>query len=153
MDQIGFADTVTSRCTYYRRTCGLPAGIQPQTGRIVLRVGVVGAITMPATLGLRVRDDLLHRRNILGPIISHLRSRRWTYLVRPDLPQDLSLFAEMFRLDVSIVPVGGEIALPSPQDAEAGFRQWIAPPRDTFRPSGRVIIDQIGTTMGRGPLC
>jgi hypothetical protein len=151
MDQITFADTAVSRCAYYRRTCGLPAGIQPPIGRIVVRAGMIGAITMPGSLGSRVRDDLLHRRFALGPIISHARSERWTYLCRPDLPDGAELFSELFALNVSVVPAGGEIVLPSPAALRSGYRRWVVPPRDTFRPSGLVIVDAVRacTTSGR----
>lgn len=153
MDQLAFADTPTSRCAFYRHTCGLPAGIHPEIGRIVVKAGAVGAITMPALLGQRVRDDLLRRRSTLGPIMSHLRSARWTFLVRPDVRDDIQLFAELLRHNVSIVPIGGDIALPSPGDTHTGYRQWVVPPRDTFRPSGLEIIDTVRTcTARRTPL-
>ncbi|MFI6172562.1 DNA-directed RNA polymerase subunit beta [Nocardia sp. NPDC051052] len=153
MDNLMFADTPASRCTYYRRTCGLPAGIHPEAGRIIVRVGMVGAITMPAPLGQRVRDDLLQHRIPLGPIISHLRSRRWTFLCRPDLPNDMTLFAELFRLNVTLVPPGAEIALPAPSDTRTGHRHWIVTPRDTFRPSGRIVLAALRSCTTRGPLC
>jgi len=143
MDHTTFADTVVSRCAYYRRICGLPAGIQSSRSRIVVRAGMIGAITMPGSLGRRVRDDLLHRRMILGPVICHVRSGRLTYLCRPDLPDDVRLFSKLFALNVSIVPPGGEIALPSPADSRSEYRCWIVLPRDTFRPSGLVLVDAI----------
>jgi hypothetical protein len=118
MDHAAFADTPASRCAYYRRICGLPAGIHPEGGRIVVKAGVVRGITMPARLGQRVRDDM-------------------------------RLFAALFRLDVSIVPFGGEIALPSPAEASGGFRQWVVAPRDTFRPSGASIVDCVLACAGR----
>ncbi|MGY4102838.1 DNA-directed RNA polymerase subunit beta [Nocardia sp. R16R-3T] len=149
MDQQAFADTPASRCAFYRRICGLPAGIHPAAGRIIVKVGVVAAITMPATLGRIVRDDMLFRGLALGPIIAHTRSGRWTFLCRPDLPDDLELFAELFRIDVSIVPFGGEIALPSPVDAD-DYRSWVVPPRDTYRPSGAVIVAAVRACAGRG---
>ncbi|RJO72067.1 DNA-directed RNA polymerase subunit beta [Nocardia panacis] len=143
MDQLAIADTPTTRCAYYRRTCDLPAGIHPEIGRIVVKAGAVGAVTMPAPLGQRVREELLRRRMTVGPIISHARSGRWTFLVRPDIRDDVHIFADMFRLNVSIVPIGGEIALPSPADAQTGYRQWVVPPADTYRPSGLDIIETV----------
>ncbi|MFI6170251.1 DNA-directed RNA polymerase subunit beta [Nocardia sp. NPDC051052] len=151
MNIAAFADTPTTRCAYYRRTCGLPAGIHPEIGRIVIKAGLVGGITMPAALGQRVRDDLLHRRFTLGPIVAHVRSHRWTYLVRPDLPNDIRLAPALLHLNVSIVPFGGEIALPSPADGPA-HRQWVIPPRDTFRPSGLTIIAAVQACAPREPL-
>ncbi|WP_327119792.1 DNA-directed RNA polymerase subunit beta [Nocardia sp. NBC_01730] len=149
MDDAAFADTPASRCVYYRRTCGLPAGIHPEVGRIVVKAGVVGGITMPGRLGQWVRDDLVFRGYPVGPVVAHIRSRRWTFLCRPDVPDDMRLFSALFRLDVSIVPFGGEIALPSPAEASGGFRQWVVAPRDTFRPSGAVIVDCVLTCAGR----
>ncbi|WP_330228512.1 DNA-directed RNA polymerase subunit beta [Nocardia sp. NBC_00508] len=149
MDDSAFADTPTSRCAYYRRTCGIPAAIHPENGHIVVRSGMIGGITMPARLGQQVRDNLLHNRFALGPVIAHVRSGRWTYLIRPDLPDDIRLFAELFRLDVSVVPIGGDIALPSPADAHAVYRQWVVAPRDSFRPSGLLIVETIRACVAR----
>ncbi|MCP2315873.1 hypothetical protein SAMN04244553_6255 [Nocardia amikacinitolerans] len=138
MNDTAFADTPVSRCTYYRRTCGLPAGIEPEAGRIVVTAGFVGGVTMPATLGRRVRDEMLFQGGALGPVVDHVRSRRWTFLCRPDVEEDADLRLRLLRLDVSVVARGGEIVLPSPTDT--GFRRWVNPPRDTFRPSGARIV-------------
>ncbi|MFI9410321.1 DNA-directed RNA polymerase subunit beta [Nocardia gamkensis] len=144
MNQSEFGDTPVSRCRYYRQVCGLPAIVDPpELGRIVIRAGIVWALMMPAHLGQLVKIDLQRRGHDIGPIMSHPRSQRWSYLVRPDLPNDDSLFAEMFRLDVSIVRAGGEIALPSPTDRCALFRHWIEPPRSAYRPSGQLVLAAI----------
>ncbi|WP_174552972.1 hypothetical protein [Nocardia amamiensis] len=104
---------------------------------------------MPDRLGQWVRDDMLFHGHPLGPVVAHIRSRRWTFLCRPDLPDDTRLFAALFRLDVSVVPFGSEIALPSPAEANGGFRHWVVAPRDTFRPSGAVIVDCVLACAGR----
>ncbi|WP_280244260.1 DNA-directed RNA polymerase subunit beta [Nocardia abscessus] len=151
MNHAAFADTPASRCAFYRRTCGLPAGIHPELGRIVVKAGVVGGITMPDRLGQLVREDMLFRGLPLGPIVAHVRSCRWTFLCRPDLSDDVRLFAALFRIDVSIVPFGSEIALPSPADANGVFRRWVVAPRDTFRPSGTVIVNSaLARAGGKG---
>ncbi|MBF6225661.1 hypothetical protein IU470_11170 [Nocardia abscessus] len=87
---------------------------------------------------------------MIGEEFSHVRSKRWTFLTRPDLPDDVRLFAELFRLNVSIVPSGGEIALPSPVDADAGYRHWIVAPQDGFRPSGSSIVDTVRSCTRTG---
>ncbi|MET9283793.1 hypothetical protein [Nocardia beijingensis] len=61
---------------------------------------MVGGITMPDRLGQCVRDDMLFRGQAIGPVVAHIRSRRWTFLCRPDLPDDVRLFAALFRIDV-----------------------------------------------------
>jgi hypothetical protein len=50
------ADTPVSRCRFYRATCGLPAVVIPETGRIVVRANLVGAITLPAPLAAAVKQ-------------------------------------------------------------------------------------------------
>ncbi|WP_330250484.1 DNA-directed RNA polymerase subunit beta [Nocardia sp. NBC_00565] len=130
--------------------CDLPANIDPpHLGRIVMHADFVWALVLPAPLGQAVKVEMQRRRADIGPILSHPRSGRWAYLVRPDLPDDVSLFAEMFRLNVSVVRAGGTIALPSPADRGALFRRWVEPPRCTFRPSGLVVVDSIRACSGQ----
>ncbi|MFJ9370525.1 DNA-directed RNA polymerase subunit beta [Nocardia sp. NPDC101769] len=143
MDEPTPQDTPTDRCHYYQQACGLPAGMHPETGRIVVRAGLVWALTMPSALGQIVKTDLEHRQIEVGPIISHPRSQRWTFLIRPDLPEEDRLFAELFRINVSVVRFGGEIALPSPTDQQGTFRRWVQWPNGTYRPSGVAVIDSI----------
>ncbi|NEW29264.1 hypothetical protein [Nocardia cyriacigeorgica] len=47
--EVGDASTV--RCEFYRGTCGLPCTVDSGTGRIILSVGSVAGVTMPAHLG------------------------------------------------------------------------------------------------------
>lgn len=151
MEHIAFGDTPASRCVYYRQVCDLPANIDPpHLGRIVLCAEYVLGLIMPAPVGQSVKSHMQQQRSDVGPILSHPRSNRWTYLTRPDLPDDDSLFAQMFRLNVSVVRAGGTIALPSPTDQCVEFRRWIEPPRCTFRPSGLVVVDAIRACTGSG---
>lgn len=150
MEHIPFGGTPLSRCHFYRRVCDLPANIDPpQLGRIVMKVGHVGALTMPAHLGQSVKVRMQQAGSDLGPVVSHPRRNRWTFLIRPDIPDDVRLFAEMYRLDVSVVRTGGTVALPSPADKGAQFRRWIEPPCCTFRPSGLAVVDTIRACSGR----
>ncbi|TLF92950.1 DNA-directed RNA polymerase subunit beta [Nocardia cyriacigeorgica] len=154
MEYVPFGDTPYTRCLYYRQVCNLPASIDPpELGRIVIRADNVWALMMPSALGLAVKKDLQRCRTHeagdgAGPIISHVRSGRWSFLIQPDLPDDTALFAEMFRLDVSVVRTGATIALPSPTDRGELFRRWIQPPRSDFRPSGSIVIESIRACAG-----
>ncbi len=146
MDHEPFEDTPVSRCQFYRRACGLPAVIDPPgLGRIVVHAGSVWGITMPARLGQAVRAHLHGQGNSVGPIIGHPRSGRWTFLIRPDLGEvdDMRLFAELFRLDVSVARAGAAIALPSPTASAGAIRLWIEPPANAFRPSGLAVVEAI----------
>ncbi|WP_330229273.1 hypothetical protein OHA40_24755 [Nocardia sp. NBC_00508] len=61
----------------------------------------------------------------------------------PDIPDDnLALFGELFRLNASVARLGARIALPSPIDRH-GFRIWVQPPRNRYRPSGLAVIEAI----------
>ncbi|TLF76583.1 DNA-directed RNA polymerase subunit beta [Nocardia cyriacigeorgica] len=132
-------DTPVSWCEYYRRVCGLPASVEPRSGRIVMRACAIGAVTMPAHYGGMV----LVRSPIAGPVVAHPRSRRWSFLVQRDVPDDTKLFMELFRLDVSVSPLGAEIVLPSPGERGPGFRVWVKPPHDGVPPSGMAVVDAV----------
>ncbi|MEU2038274.1 DNA-directed RNA polymerase subunit beta [Nocardia niwae] len=136
-------DTVLSRCRFYREICGLPARIQPQLRQIFIPSGSVGGITVPAELGAAVKGHMRVHGFRLGPILSHPRSKRWTFLVVPDVStDDIALSGELFRLNASVARLGAQIALPSPADRH-GFRVWVQPPRDSYRPSGMAVIESI----------
>jgi len=115
-----------------------------------MRAEYIWALIMPDSLGQIIKTRMQQQGSDIGPILSHPRSVRWTFIIRPDLPDDVALFAEMFRLNVSIVRAGGTIALPSPAQQCVEFRRWVEPPRCTFRPSGRVVVDAIRGCAG-GP--
>lgn len=144
MEHILIGDTPTTRCVYYRQVCGLPAYIDPPLSqRIAFRAGSTGAVTMPAALGDAVRRRLCARRSTLGPIIWHPLSSRWTYLVRPDVPDDdTELFRDLFKWNVSIVRIG-TIALPSMTAEPGSIRRWVHLPCNDFRPSCAVVVDAI----------
>lgn len=139
-----FGDTPRSRCQFYRRECDLPAVIDPpELGRIVMHAGWVWAITMPIRLGQAVKAHMQSTGAALGPIVGHPRSARWTFIIRPDLPDDMRLFSELFRLDVSVARTGATIVLPSPTASAGAIRHWIVPARSRFRPSGHVVVEAI----------
>ncbi len=143
------ADTPTSRCLYYRQICGLAAGVNAETKQITVRAGSVSALTMPALLGQSVKDHLQKRQCAIGPIISHPRSQRWTFLIRPDVPDEVPLFSELYRLNITVAPPGAQIALPSPGGMNTTLRVWIEPPRDSFRLSGMVVVEAIRACVQR----
>ncbi|ATL72553.1 DNA-directed RNA polymerase subunit beta (plasmid) [Nocardia terpenica] len=135
------ADTLTSRCEYYRRTCELDAHVQPELQAIiVIANSSLGSITMPAELAARVRLHLQRQGERLGPVISHPRSSRWTFLVRPDIPDDAATFARLFRMQIAVSRTGTQIALPSPVRRHSGFRCWSQAPTGAYRPSGVVVL-------------
>ncbi|MGX1771768.1 hypothetical protein ACWIGW_06595 [Nocardia brasiliensis] len=126
-----------ARCRSYRKDHGLYGIVDPALGRIMLEVGAVGAVVMPAALGQRVRTRLTETSDESrpGPIIAHPRSSRWTFLTGPtdNSYLDTTLFADLFRVCASVALPGSHVVLPSPTDEHTGYRNWIAPPEHDFR--------------------
>ncbi|WP_405179217.1 DNA-directed RNA polymerase subunit beta [Nocardia sp. NBC_01377] len=138
------ADTPASRCEYYRRICHLPATVEPGTGRISVRAGLVWAIQLPAELAQMVKMDLDRRQHGGGPIISHPREGQWTFLTCSDIPARIAARdVPLWRNRVTILNDGAEIMLPSPSDRGLFYRAWITPAHSTFRPSGLAVLDSI----------
>lgn len=136
-------DTPLAVCHFYRQVCDLPAEVDPpHLGRIILRVGRVRGLMMPAFIGSEVKAWMHRAGHRAGPVLTHPRSQRWTFLTGPDLPEDIRLFAEMSRFSVSIVS-GGTIALPGPGQRPGLFRAWVHSPCDAYRPTGRIVVEAI----------
>ncbi|WP_378735234.1 hypothetical protein [Nocardia brasiliensis] len=133
-----------ARCRRYRKEHGLYGVVDPTLGRIMLEVGAVGAVVMPAALGRRVRDRLteMPAEQRPGPIIAHPRSDRWTFLTGPtdNSYLDTELFADLFRVCASVALPGSHIVLPSPTDESTGYRSWIAAPENGFRRELRDVL-------------
>lgn len=148
-----FGDTPATRCRYYRQVCDLPAVLDPPgSGRIIVRADNVWAVTVPALLGCRIRDEMTGDTDGLGPVLAHPRSNRWSFLIRPDLPDDVAIFAEMFRHDISIARRGSTIPLPAPTDLDDRLRRWIEPPRGPRRPSGYTVVRAVRAATGYTPV-
>lgn len=143
------ADTLTTWCEYYRHRCQLDARIRSEVQAIIVAASTtLGAVTMPAELAARLRLHMQHQGIRLGPIISHPRSNRWTFLVRPDIPDDVPTYARLFRAQIAVTRPGTEIALPSPVRRHDGFRCWSQPPTDAYRPSGAVVLAAVDACAG-----
>ncbi|GAB2649841.1 hypothetical protein [Nocardia goodfellowii] len=125
-----------ARCRRYRKDHGLYGLVDPALGRIMLEVGAVGAVVMPAPLGERVRALLARDQASTGPVIAHPRSGRWTFLTGPTDSSflDTALFSDLFRVCASVALPGTRVVLPSPADEQADYRLWIDPPQRDFRP-------------------
>jgi hypothetical protein len=137
-----------ARCRCYRKDHRLYGVVDPVLGRIMLEVGAVGAVVMPAVLGGPVRERLAERN---GPIIAHPRSGRWTFLTGPtdNSYLDTALFSDLFRVCASVALPGSNIVLPSPADEHSGYRTWIAPPERDFRPELAEVVAATRACAGR----
>lgn len=146
MTQIGtpvdaYYETPRTRCEFYRSICSLPTVLDPVTGRITMRAGLVGAVMMPTGLAQRVKTILDMRGVAPLSIIGHPRANMWTFLVRTDIRQigDPAEVARLWEARVVVIREG-DIALPSPAPDPLTIRTWESPATSAFRPSGAVVI-------------
>lgn len=136
-----YAETPRSRCEFYRRVCSLPTVIDPTTGRITMRAGLVGAVMMPTEIARRVKTILDLRGIAPLPIVGHPRADMWTFLTRSDIRpiKDPVEIARLWKARVVVIREG-DIALPSPIPDSLMVRTWVSPAISAFRPSGEVVI-------------
>lgn len=130
------------RCHYYRTVCGFHCHVD-DSGRIAVTIGGrLQAVTVPKSLGRRMRT-LLTARALIGPIVGH-RSRRYTFLTnRSPEAEDGSLYSRaLLRTNSQIVPPSCLVALPFPND-DGSYRRWVEPPRDRFRPRLGIVLDTL----------
>ncbi|WP_181698999.1 DNA-directed RNA polymerase subunit beta [Nocardia sp. GTS18] len=137
-----FTETPRSRCEFYRHICSLPTVVDPTTGRITMRAGLIGAIMMPTPLAQRVKTSLDMRGVAPLTVIGHPRADMWTFLVRADTRPigDPAVIAELWRARVVVIREG-DIALPSPTPDPLMTRIWVSPATGVFRPSGAVVLE------------
>ncbi|GGN65812.1 DNA-directed RNA polymerase subunit beta [Nocardia rhizosphaerihabitans] len=136
-----FYETARTRCEFYRSICSLPTVIDPVTGRITMRAGLVGAVMMPTELAHQVKTSLDVRGIAPLSIIGHPRADMWTFLVRTDIRPigDPAELARLWKARVVVIREG-DIALPSPAPDPLMIRTWESPATSAFRPSGAVVI-------------
>ncbi|MEV4156824.1 hypothetical protein AB0J48_27770 [Nocardia salmonicida] len=134
-------DKVIHHASMYRNICGFDAFVRESTGQIVLRTGTVGAVELPSELGHRVIAALAYP----GPVIVHIDTPHpvVTILTGP-MPTHLrsgASFAALSAAGAVLVPDGGEVVLPSPQDPA---RRWLPhEPLDPYQPSAEVVVTTI----------
>lgn len=136
-----FYETPRTRCEFYRSICSLPTVIDPVTGGITMRAGLVGAVMMPTELAQRVKTSLDVRGVAPLSIVGHPRADMWSFLVRDDIRPigDPDEVARLWKARVVVIR-DGDIALPSPVSDPQMDRIWVSPATSTFRPSGAVVI-------------
>lgn len=130
-----FTETLRTRCEFYRHVCSLPTVIDPVTGRITMKAGLIGAVMMPTELAQRVKISLDVRGVAPLSIIGHPRAGLWTFLVRADIRPigDPDEVERLWKARVVVIH-DGDIALPSPVPDPLMVRTWMSPAISAFRP-------------------
>ncbi|MEV0111126.1 hypothetical protein AB0H42_33045 [Nocardia sp. NPDC050799] len=118
----------------YRTEYGIDAQVTDH-GRIVVHVGDVGCIRLPAELGEVVADELA-RQGLSTPVIVDEKSSSWRFLTQR--PTASPLFDPLFPHHAKQSGYGAEISLPTP-----GYpgRTWHVEPTGPHRLASEVVVD------------
>jgi hypothetical protein len=96
----------------YEELLGWPVSLNIRQGTLVVAVGsVVGAVSMPAALGARVRHEL-QVTMLCGPIVTDPDGTYWTFLTRPIVDIRPAVAAELAYWQIHLVRRGDYVTLP-----------------------------------------
>jgi hypothetical protein len=119
----------------YEELLGWPVSIQVGSRDLALVIGArIGAVSMPARLGARVRQELGFAL-LSGPILADPSASWWTFLtkptgaLRPDVAHDLA------AVRARIAPRGATTQIPLPPTD----RRWVERPTRPLPPASAVI--------------
>jgi hypothetical protein len=125
----------------YQAEWSWSVSVDVENQRLIVPVGAeLDAVTMPASLGEKVHQELLIAM-LAGPVLRDPSGRWWTFLVKPNLKVRSELLAELRRLKVYPTPTGAHVILPNAVDGTDGMWRWIQQPQQ-HRPlcPGSVVI-------------
>jgi hypothetical protein len=119
--------------THYEEMFGWPVTIE--VGRQVLAApvgGVLGAVTMPATLGVKVLAELQLMMRV-GPVLATPDNAFWTFFTQPVAEPRRDVPTELRDLQIYPIPTGTHVVIPTHTDSDDALR-WIKQPQP-HRPS------------------
>ncbi|WP_431956782.1 hypothetical protein [Nocardia lijiangensis] len=120
--------TLRQNCGTYREMYRFPVAIMGT--EVVLRVGVVGVVSMPDSLGARVQS-LLQPAQHAGPVFVDPATGRWVFLTAGIPTFDPAYGSLLSEADVRIVEWGEQVALPLLSESSkptSDERRWLWPP-------------------------
>lgn len=128
--------------TSYEELLGWPVCMNVQSRCVAVPVGrVLDTITMPATLGEKVRVELGFPMPA-GPVAEDPGGDRWTFLTQPTAAARRDIPAELCELEVHAAPHGAHVVIPTRLDG-AGEREWrwveLPHPRQSLPPWSAVL--------------
>ena len=135
--------------TRYEELLGWPVCMDVQSRCVAVPVGMVlDTITMPATLGEKVRAELGFPVPA-GPVATAPDGDRWTFLTQPAAAARRAIPAELRELDVDTAGDGAHVAIPTWLDSptrldDTGDRGW----RWVERPHPRQSLPPWSVVLG-----
>lgn len=110
---------------FYRRTCGMAAVLDVERLHVVLKIGAVGAITLPVGMVPMLAT----------PMISHPGGRRCTILTR-GVPEISDVYrTRLTRYGIAVADPGSGVVLPLWDNDPSSGWQWLTRP-----PSGPPML-------------
>jgi hypothetical protein len=128
----------------YEETLGWPVSLQVGRRDLVLIVGgEIGAIGMPARLGVRVRQELGFAM-LCGPIVADPGGTWWTFLTTPVRLIRADVAHDLAAVRVRVAPRGACVEIPPHPGASAhrGWH-WIEPPTTRPLPPGTAVVAMV----------
>ena len=135
--------------TRYEELLGWPVCMDVQSQCVAVPVGtVLDTVTMPATLGEKVRVEL-GLSMLAGPVAADPDGDWWTFLTQPTAASRRNIRAELRELGVRTERHGGHVTIPTRLEvpsrvdgtSERGWR-WIELPHPhQSLPSWTVVLD------------
>jgi hypothetical protein len=129
----------------YEELLGWPVSIQVGRRDLVLVVGGrIGAIGMPARLGVRVRQELGFAM-LCGPVIADPGGGWWTFLTKPVGVLRADVAGDLAAVRVRVVPRGAYVEIPNDLNTTAlrGWRWVERPVPNRPLPPGSVAVAMV----------
>ncbi|MFC4858776.1 hypothetical protein [Actinophytocola glycyrrhizae] len=113
----------------YEELLGWPVSVQVGNRVLIVAIGhTVEAVTMPATLGARVRAEM-GIAMLSGPVVTDPDGVRWTFLTKPLDRLRPNTTADLSHLRVDVAPYGSHVVIPTDPGVSAGkVWRWVEPP-------------------------
>lgn len=113
----------------YEERLGWPVSLKVRQGVLAVAVGsTMGAVTMPAELGARVRHELRIAMQC-GPIVVDPSGSQWTFLTRPTADIRSAVVSELAQWQVHLVAQGGYATIPvSVSSSDGDSWRWVERP-------------------------
>ena len=126
----------------YEELLGWPVSVQVGKRVLIVAIGqTLDAVTMPASLGARVRAEL-GIAMLSAPIVCQPDGKRWTFLTKPLDRLRPNIAADLSHLRVDVAPAGAHIVIPTSPDTTSGQDwRWIeAPSPSRLLPPAYAVI-------------
>ncbi|WP_156094706.1 hypothetical protein [Nocardia lijiangensis] len=136
--------TLRQNSVTYREMYRFPVAIMGT--EVVLRVGAVGVVSMPDSLGARVQS-LLQPAQHAGPVFADPDTGRWVFLTAGIPTCDPAYGSLLSEAGVRIVEWGEQVALPLLSESSkptSDERRWLWPPGYELPQPGPFVAELLG---------